>query len=108
MNKELNAVIRPHSPSPLRGCPNKDRSEVDPVGIDSIVDVQVWFDPVAVHVAGIRFLGAKTAVNINLLDPCIPKHLHGETQSLAEPSPPSRETEAPSDLLERRLMIAGR
>ena len=55
MDKEFDAMIRPHPPSPLPGCSNKDRPEIDPVRIDSIVNIRIWFHPVAVHIAGIRF-----------------------------------------------------
>ena len=82
MDKEFDAVIRPHAPSPLPGRPDKHGREIDPEWSDSIVDIQIWFNPIAVHIAGIRFLGAKTAVNIDLLDARFPKRLYGNAQSL--------------------------
>jgi hypothetical protein len=54
MNEEFDAVIRPHAPSPLPGRPNKDEREIGPIRIDPIVNIHIWFDPVAIYIAGIR------------------------------------------------------
>lgn len=101
-------MIRPHTPSPLPGRSNKDRLEIDPVRIDSTVNIQIWFHPVAVHIAGMRFLGAETAVNIDLLDARAPKRSHCGAQPFQKPAPTRRKTEAFFYLLQRRLMITGR
>jgi len=73
MDKELHPVIRPHAPSPFPGRAHKDEREIDPVGIDSIVNIQIRFDPVAIYVPGIRLFRAEAAVDIDLFDARIPK-----------------------------------
>jgi integrase len=108
MNKEFDAVIRPHPPSPLLGCPNKYGREIDPVWVYSLINLQIWFHPVAVHIAGIWFLGAETAVNIDLLHARAPKRPHCGAQPFQKPAPTRRKTEAFFYRLQRRLMITGR
>jgi hypothetical protein len=83
MNEELDGVIRPHAPSPLPGRPDKDGHEIDPVGVDSIVNVQIWFDPIAVHISGIGFLRAEAAIDVDLFDARIPKRFNCDPQPLS-------------------------
>src|SRR6516225_353905 len=105
MNKEFDAMICPHAPSPFAGRLHKHGCEINPVGIDSFVHAQIRFHPVAVHISGIGFLGAEAAVNIDLLDARVPERLYGGPQSLPKQSAPRCESKARSYLLQGRLMI---
>jgi hypothetical protein len=108
MNEKLNAMLRPHSPLPLAHMRNENQLEIDPVRIDAIIDAFVGLNPVAIDVSGIRSLGAKTTIDIDIRDPGHPKRFDGGTESLQQPPTPGRETKALRDLLQRCLMISRR
>src|ERR1017187_2990916 len=85
---------------------NQDELEIDPVGINAIVDSVVGFNPITSDIARIWLLRAEAAVNIDLFNTGRPKSLDGGAESLQQPSTAGRETKAPPDLLQRCLMIS--
>jgi hypothetical protein len=68
MNEKLNAVVSPHSPFPFPHVRNEEQLEVDPVGINAIVDAIVGFDPIAIDITGIWLLRTKAPVDVDLLN----------------------------------------
>jgi hypothetical protein len=55
MNEEFNSMVGPHSPFPLPNLRNEEQLEVDPVGIDAIIDARVRLNPIA----GLVFRGQR-------------------------------------------------
>jgi len=58
MDEKFNTVISPHSQLPLPHMRNENQLEVDPVGIDAIIDAGVGLNPIAVEVPLRSFGGA--------------------------------------------------
>ena len=85
MNEELNSVVAPHPPLPLPYHWNQDQFEVDPVGIDAIIDALVGLNPIAVDITGIRLLRTEAAVDIDLFNTGRPKGLDGGAESPQQP-----------------------
>src|SRR5579885_3391024 len=108
MDEQFDPVICPHAPSPLPGRLHKDGREIDPVGVDSIIDIRIWLYPIAIDITGVWFFGAKAAVNIDLLDARPPERFHGRAQTPKKPAAPRCEPKMPLYLVQRRLMIARR
>src|SRR5947208_16910420 len=106
MNEELNPMVAPHTPLPLPNERNQDQFEVDPVGIDAIINTFVGFDPIAVDITGIWLLRTEAAVNIDFLNAGFPKRLDCSPEPLQQPSTTGCETEALANLLQRSLMIS--
>jgi hypothetical protein len=73
---------------------NENQLEVDPVGIDAIIDAVVGLNPIAIDIAGIRLLGTKAAVKVNFLNTGRSKGLDGCAEPLQQPSTTRREPEA--------------
>jgi hypothetical protein len=94
MDEKLNAMVGPHSPLPLPRMRNENQLEVDPVGIDAIIDAVVGLNPIAIDIAGIRLLGTKAAVKVNFLNTGRSKGLDGCAEPLQQPSTTRREPEA--------------
>src|ERR1039457_3474240 len=108
MDEKLNAMVGPHSPLPLPRMRNENQLEVDPVGIDAIIDAVVWLNPIAIDIAGIRLLGTKAAVKVNFLNAGRPKSLDGGAEPLQQPSTTGREPEALCYLVQRCSIITRR
>jgi len=77
MDKELKAVVGPHSPLPFPHMRNENQPEVDPVPFDAIINAVIGLNPIAVHITGIRLLRTETAVDVDLLNPGWPKRFDG-------------------------------
>jgi hypothetical protein len=108
MDEKLNAMVDPHSRLPFPQMRNQDQLEIDPVGIDAVVDSVIGLNPIAVDISGIWFLGTEAAVDANLLNPGRPKRLNGRTEPFQQPTTPRRKRQTPFHLFQRRLMVAGR
>src|ERR1017187_2857494 len=108
MDEKLNAMVGPHSPLPLPRMRNENQLEVDPVGIDAIIDAVVGLNPIAIDIAGIRLLGTKAAVKVNFLNAGRPKSLDGGAEPLQQPSTTRREPEALGYLVQRCSKITRR
>src|ERR1035437_39618 len=106
MNEEFNSVVAPHAPLPLPHERNQDQFKVDPVRIDAIIDAIVRLNPIAVDITGIWLLRTEAAVDVDFSNARRPKCLDGGAEPLQQPSATGRETEAPSDLFQRCLMIS--
>lgn len=81
MDKELHTVICPHSPLPFPNVRNENHLKIYPIRIDAIVYTIVTFDPVSVHIAGIRLFGAEASVDKNIFDTSRPKCSDGNPQA---------------------------
>src|SRR5665647_1768491 len=108
MDKKLNAVVCPHPPLPLPYVRNKDQLEVGPIRIETIIDARVRLAPIAIDIPRIRLLRTEAAVDVDLLDPGIPKRVDGGTKPFQQPATPRRERETPAYLLQRCSMITRR
>jgi hypothetical protein len=107
MNEELDTMLRPHAPSPLAKMRDGHQCEIDPIGIDAVIDFGIGLDPIAIDVARARLAGAKAAIDKNLFDPRLLKRLRF-TQPLKERAPPRRETETLGHLCHGGWMITRR
>jgi hypothetical protein len=65
-------------PSLLESRREVAQFEIDPIGIDAIIDILARLNPVAVDITGIRLLCTEAAVNVNLLNAGRPKSLDGK------------------------------
>src|SRR5579863_5287551 len=108
MDEKFHAVICPHPPLPLPHLRHENHLEVDPIRIDPIINVVVRLDPIAVHIARIGLLSAKTPVDEYVLNTSQPKCFDGRPQSFQEPTPSRSEPEPASYFFQCRPMIAGR
>lgn len=79
MNEELDSMFSPHPPFPLSHAWDKDQLKIDPVRIDAVIYSRIGFDPIAVDIARIWFLGAKAPVDVDFLDTCRPKRVDSGT-----------------------------
>ena len=108
VDEKLDAVLGPHPPLQFSKARDQDQFEIDPVGIDPLINLFVGFDPIAVYVAGIGFVSAEATVDENISNTGLPESRHGFSQPSQQPTAPGRGIEPLCDLSHRRGMIAGR
>jgi len=82
MDEELHAMICPHSPLPFANMRDENHLKINPIRIDPIIHTIVRFDPVSVHIPGIRLFGAKASVDKDILDASRAKCTDGSVQAL--------------------------
>jgi hypothetical protein len=99
-------MVGPHSPLPLPKVRNEDQFELDPVGIDAIIDPLIGFNPVAINITWVRFLRTEATVDKDTFNTGSPKGLDCGAEPLQQPSTTWRKAETIPDLLQRCLMIS--
>jgi hypothetical protein len=80
MNEELHPVINPHPPFPFPQIGYQDQFEMDPIRIDPVIDTMIRFDPITIHITGIRLLRTEAPVDKDLLDPGCPKCIYSSAK----------------------------
>jgi hypothetical protein len=84
----------------------QDWLEVDPVGVNAVIDTFVGLNPIAIDISGIWLLRTKAAIDIDLLNLGRPKCHDGGAKPFQQPLTPRCETKALLDLIQRCLMIS--
>jgi hypothetical protein len=59
---------------------NEHKFEIDPVGIDTIIDAFIRFNPIAIDITRIRLLSTEASVNVDFSNPG-PQKLSTATRS---------------------------
>lgn len=103
--EELDTLVDPYAPLPFSDGLRQHELKVDPIGIDTPVNLRIRFDPVAVDVARIWLLRARTPVDVDLLKARRPKSFYSGAEPLQESAAARRETEALGDLLQSCLTV---
>lgn len=80
MDEKLNALVDLHSRLPFPHKRSQDQLEIDPVGIDAIIDSVIGLNPITIDISGIWLLGTEAVVDVDLLNPGRPKRLNGPTE----------------------------
>src|ERR1700730_13124810 len=108
MDEEFDTVIHPHPPLPLPHMRYENHLEVDPVSIDPIINIVVRLDPIAIHIARIELLRARTPDEKDVVNTSQPECFDGGPQAFQEPTPSRSEPEPASYFFQCCPMITGR
>src|SRR5579872_4607154 len=107
MDEEFDTVIYPHPPLPIPHMRYENHLEVDPIGINPIINTVVRLDPITVHIARIGLVRAEAPVDEYVLNTGQPKCFDGGPQAFQEPTPPRSKPEPASYFFQCCPMITG-